>query len=353
MGPQLNSKKEIGLKVLDQLSCPWKLTESDFFEPVELARTEAAKLMAVSAENICFVTSTSYAISMAAQMVKAPVGRSLLILEGQFPSNVYTWRELGRRENRKILTIKKELGVSLTAAVLSKIDETVGLVALPQVHWTDGASLDLSLLSRKCREFGVKLVIDATQSLGASPLDIGDVQPDLLVASTYKWLLGVYGVAVVYVADPYLNSSPIEENWKNRKGSESFASLVEYQDDFQSGARRFDAGGLNHSSLAMVAESFRQINEWGVGRISSYTEEMTDHLAQGVTDLGYRVWPKEFRSNHILGVYAPKEGELISAAVVDSVQKAGICVSFRGESMRVSPHLYNSKKDLDRLLELL
>src|SRR5207302_9711371 len=117
-------------------------------------------------------------------------------------------------------------------------------------------------------EVGAALVVDVTQSLGASPLNVTDVQPDFLVSAAYKWLLGPYSLGFLYVAPQHRQGTPIEFPWINREGSEDFAQLVNYRSTFQPGARRFDVGvKSNFILLPMAIVALQQILQCGVAMI--------------------------------------------------------------------------------------
>jgi selenocysteine lyase/cysteine desulfurase len=231
------------------------------------------------------------------------------------------------------------------------MDERTALVAVPHCHWTDGTWVDLVRGGQRAREVGAALVVDATQSLGALPLDVGQVQPDFLVAAGYKWLMGPYSQGYLYVAPRHREGQPLELNWITRQGSEDFARLVDYRDEFQPGARRFDVGERSNFTLVpMALAALRQLHTWGVSAIQETLRELTRRVAQGARPLGLEVAPEAYHSGHLVGLrrpggYAPDVASRLAAR--------GVFVSVRGDNLRVSPHLYNSAADVERLLEAL
>ncbi len=121
--------------------------------------------------------------------------------------------------------------VRWTEAVLGALDERIRVVSVTHVHWTDGALLDLEAIADRAHAFGCALVIDASQSAGALPLDAGRLCPDFLVSVGYKWLLGPFGLSFLHVARSHRDGEPLEENWIARAGSEDFSTLTAYRDE--------------------------------------------------------------------------------------------------------------------------
>ena len=196
--------------------------------------------------------AASYGLAVAAANLRCAPGARILLLAEQFPSNVYTWRELAKQRGGEVLTIARPPDDDWTGAVLAALDERVAIAALPHCHWTDGGLLDLVAIGRRCREVGSALVLDVTQSLGALPLDLAAVAPDFLVCPGYKWLLGPYSQGYLYVAPQHRDGRPLEHNWIAREGSEDFARLIDYRERYQPGARRFDVGERSNFALLPV-----------------------------------------------------------------------------------------------------
>jgi selenocysteine lyase/cysteine desulfurase len=235
--------------------------------------------------------------------------------------------------------------------VLGEIDGGTAVVAVPNSHWTDGSLLDLSRIGAAAREAGAALVVDGIQSLGAHPFDVAEVRPDFLVASSYKWLLGPYSVGFLYAGEGYREGMPLEHNWINRRGSEDFSGLVHYEDAFQPGARRYDVGERsNFALLPMAAEALRQILDWGVDNVSETIGALTDSVEEKAEERGIASIPKERRARHMIGLRLGPEAPPDLAA---RLAAQNVFVSVRGESVRVSPHLYNTEADAERLFAAL
>ena len=351
MSPQLRSVRKVGERALGKKSSPWEITPRDFFDGPEEARSLFAELIQGDAEGVAIVPSVSYALAVAAANVNIAGGESIVLLEEQFPSNVYPWRDLARKTGAEIVTVARPADHDWTAAVLQRIDARCAVVAVPNCHWTDGSLLDLVRVGEAAREVGASLVVDATQSLGAYPLNVPEVRPDFLVSAAYKWMLGPYSLGFMYVGEGYREGLPLEQTWLGREGSEDFATLVEYRDAYAPGARRYDVGERsNFVALPMAVEAMRQILAWGVANVAENLSGLTGLVEAEATERGMRAIPAERRVGHMIGLglgpAAPKD-------LATRLAGEGVFVSVRGRSLRVSPHLYNTRKDVRKLFDAL
>lgn len=351
MAPQLRAVTEAGLAAVRLKQTPWKIAPQDWFSGPEALRATAAKLFGTDADHIALVPGASYGIAIAAANVHVSAGQTIVLIEEEFPSNVYAWRALARKSSASVITVQRG-PAGWTEAVEESITQATAVVAIPHCHWTDGSLLDLERIGRRTRAVGAALVVDASQSLGARPLNLPSVQPDFLVSVGYKWLLGPYGLGYLYVSPKWQREGiPLEQSWLTRRGSEDFARLIDYTDEYRPGARRFDQGEYPQFVLVPMAErALRQILEWGIESVQAAIQLLTDRLADGAAAAGYRLLPSTQRCLHMIGLRHPSG---IPAELSNRLKAANVYVSVRGDSIRVAPHLYNCAQDIDRLLEVL
>ena len=351
ISPLLKSVREAGLKGVARKSRPWEIAPADFFSESEQARAAFARLVGATADDIALAPSASYGIAVAAANVKVEAGGRIIVLEDQFPSNVYPWRETARERGAELVTVQRPPDGDWTEAVATAIDERTGVVALPHCHWTDGSLIDLEGIGARCRDAGAALVLDLTQSLGALPFDVQTVRPDYVACATYKWLLGPYSMGFCYVAPQHREGRPLEHNWIDRANSENFAGLVNYRDDFQPGARRYDVGERsNFALMPMVIVALEQILAWGVDDIAETLADRTSAIVQRASGLGLSSVPGHLRAGHFLGL---RFAGGVPAGLPEQLAAEKVYVSVRGDSMRVTPHLWVNDADIDRLFAVL
>jgi selenocysteine lyase/cysteine desulfurase len=355
MSPMMTPVRDAGRAGLDRKRRPWEITARDFYEDSDRLRAAFAEIVHADADDVAIVAAASYGVSTAAASLPLSRGDGILLAAEEFPSNVYPWRERAREAGASIVTVARPADGDWTRAVLETIEDRkqrVAVVSLPLCHWTDGGLFDLAAIGAACRDRGAALALDVSQAAGVFPLDVRTIQPDFLVAATYKWLMGPYGLGLLYVSKRWQREGrPIEHNWIVRKDSENFARLVDYQDEFAAGARRFDVGERANFALVPAAEAgLRQILEWGVSSLSETLGAMTDTIAMRAEPLGLRCAARDRRAPHFAGLRLAGD---LPPKLLDALARRKVYVSVRGASIRVTPHVYNEPADLDRLQDAL
>lgn len=356
MGPLPRAAEAAGIEGLRAKRFPQSISPEDFFRPADELRARFAKLVgAPRPEDVATVPSVSYAVSTIARNTPMGPGRNVVVLHEQFPGNVYPWRRLAADKGGEVRVARPaggKGGGGWTEGVLDRIDGNTAAVAMGTVHWTDGVRFDLAAVRERTREVGAALVVDGTQSVGAAPFDVAALAPDALVVAGYKWLLGPYSLSLAWFGERYLDGAPLEETWIARRGSQNFAGLVEYVDEYQPGAARFDVGQRsNFALIPALSASLELVLEWGPERVSAYCAALTRELFPRLRSLGAAVEEDRWRSAHVFGVRLPAGADLEQAKACLARRRVG--VSFRGASVRVSPNVYNDEEDIDALASAL
>lgn len=330
---------------------PWRVTMKHWIDDHEERRALFAGLAGVEADAIALIPSVSYGVAVAARNLDARPGQQVLLIAEDFPSDVYTWRAFAAGKGCEILTVSQPSGETWTDALLARLDESVAVVAIPNVQWTDGALIDLVRIGARAREVGAALVVDASQSFGVMPLDLEAIRPDFLITVGYKWLLGPYGLAYLYADEKYRGGVPLEQNWLSRLGSEDFSSLVDYRDEYRPGARRFDMG--ERSALEMndgAVASLRLFHDWGVAAIAERLAATTARIEAEAKGLGLPISSAPARGPHLLGIELSREA---AVRAFSHLRERGVYVAFRGNAIRIAAHVYNNDADVDRLIAAL
>ncbi len=351
MSPLLKSVEAAAVAGIHRRLEPWAITPPDFFEPAEKVRRLFAELIKGEADGVALAPSVSYGVGLAAVNLPIEAGQSIVILKEQFPSNVYPWEVLAAENKATLIRVPYPDGDNLTSAVIASIGAETAIVSLPQIHWITGAKIDLNEIRKKTRAVGAALVVDASQSLGASSFDASSIQPDFLINTGYKGLLGPYGLCFVYVAEEWREGTALEQGWLNRAKSNEFANLTNYQSEYQKGARRYDFGErANPVSLGMAIAALEQLLEWGMESVTAYNSSLVRYIMDKAQSCGFTHTAAAHCSDNMVGVTLSPD---VSPELATALQKDKVYINIRGRSIRLAPHVYNDKAEIDRLFEVL
>jgi selenocysteine lyase/cysteine desulfurase len=350
--PKPHPVREAGLRAVTASAAPWTVGPPDFFEPGERLRASFGALIGGDPDGVAFVPSASYGMGVAAANVPLAPGRTVVVVAEEFPSDVYPWRAATAERGGIVVTVPLPGSGGWTDAVLGAIDDRTAAVVVPACHWTDGSVFDIVAIGEAARARGAALALDLSQSLGAVPFDVTEVSPDFVVSVGYKWLMGPYSFGYLWVAERYRDTGrPVEHTWPGRKGSEDFARLVDYTDEYRPGARRFDVGEFSNFTLLPMAEAALElIRAWDPARVEASIAPLTARVEEQARSIGLEPVAAERRRGHMIGIRFP---EGLPEGLRERLAADRIHVSVRGSAMRVSPHLYNDEDDVDRLLAAL
>lgn len=358
MSPQLKSVQKAGIKGMSRKLRPWKITKDEFFEDRVLLKKRFAQLIkANDYQQISLIPSVSYGIANVANNIKLKAKQEIILVDEQFPSNVYTWQRLAKQKGAIITIVKrpkrlKKRGKKWNQKILDAINKKTKVVSMAHVHWADGTLFDLKSIKEKCLKVGAKLIIDGTQSVGALPFSIKDFDVDALVLGGYKWLMGPYSSGVAYYHPDFNEGRPIEENWFNRLHSEDFKNLTQYQEQYQPGAERYSVGeSSNFIAVPMLQASIQQILKWKPNRIQKYCAKIAAPSINALREKGCFIEDEKYRAHHLFGVYIPKSMRI--EKIQRRLMNANVHVSYRGQAIRVSPHVYNDASDFEKLESLI
>ncbi|WP_299885833.1 aminotransferase class V-fold PLP-dependent enzyme [uncultured Lacinutrix sp.] len=349
---------DAGINGLKQKSRPYTITGSDYFEPVTELKKLFAKLIEVDDYNrIATIPSVSYGIATVANNVTLNSGDEILVIDEQFPSNYYSWEKLAKKYNATIKTIsapniETDRVKQWNENILEAITDKTALVAMGNIHWSNGSLFNLKNIRKKTTQHNALLVIDGSQSVGALPFSVKDIAPDALICAGYKWLFGPYGCAYAYFGSYFDNGTPLEENWGNRLDSENFTGLTNYQPKYKPLANRYCVGESgNFIYIKMQIEALKQVIEWTPKAIQDYCKSISAKAVEELKVLGCEIEDENYRTHHLFGIKLPEN--LNIAILKSALTEQNIFVSFRGNYIRISCHLYNTAEDFSKLVKCM
>ena len=333
---------------------PWKLDADFMSKQYERARTAAAALIGADPSDIALIPSVGYGVSTAGKVMSLPRGSRVLVLQDDHTSPVLEWMSRAEQGGYTVEQVKQPTDGDWTSAVLEAIARKdaapLSLVSISSVHWSDGGALDLSRIAAAARQKGAAFLVDATHDAGVRRIDVKTLDPDFLIFPTYKWVLGPYGRAFMYVAKRHQNGVPLEQTAPARKGVAAEQKVYFRDLSYADGARRYDMGERDHFiTLEMAAVGMEMMAGWGNDPIVARLGMLTDRLADGLANSGVRVLDRKLRAPHLICLQFPKgmADDLPQKLAAENVYAAP-----RLGRLRISPHVYNDEQDVDRFVEV-
>lgn len=345
--------QEAGRAAVARKGQPWKLDQSFAQAQYERARRAAAALIGASPDDVALISSVGYGVATAGKVLKIPRGSRVLLLADDHSSPVLEWMTRAPEEGYAVDVVARPDDGDWTAAVLEAIARPgappLALASISSVHWSDGGLVDLDRVAPALRARGAALLVDATHSAGIMKIDVAALDPDFVVFPTYKWVLGPYGRAFLYVAKRHQGGVPLEQTSYGRRAVA--AERAPYLGDtaYVDSARRFDMGERDHFiSLEMAAIGMELVARWGSDAILSRLRVLTGLLADGLRGSGALVPDARVRAPHIVSLAFPEgmPGGMIARLAAENVH-----VAARLGRMRISPHVYNDEEDVGRFLD--
>ena len=333
---------------------PWKLDADFMSRQYERARAAAASLIGADPVDVALIPSVGYGVSTAGKVMQVPRGSRVLVLQDDHTSPVLEWMSRAEEGGFTVEQVKQPDDGDWTAAVLDamarKDAPPLALVSISSVHWSDGGALDLAGIADAVRQQGAALLVDATHDAGVRRIDVKTLDPDFLIFPTYKWVLGPYGRAFMYVARRRQNGVPLEQTAPARKGVAAEQKVYFRDLSYADGARRYDMGERDHFiTLEMAAVGMEMMAGWGNDAIVARLSMLTDRLAEGLANCGVRMLDRKLRAPHLLCLQFPKgmADDLPQKLTAENVYAAP-----RLGRLRISPHVYNDEQDVDRFVDV-
>ncbi|MFO0995512.1 MAG: aminotransferase class V-fold PLP-dependent enzyme [Alphaproteobacteria bacterium] len=333
---------------------PWRVDSAFQAEQYERARRAAARLINAEAADVALTPSIAYGVATAAKILPVPAGSRVLVLEDDHSSPVLEWVGRARAGGFTVETVARPGDGDWTAALLAAIERAgaapIALASIASIHWSDGGAIDLARVAPALKKRGAALLVDATHSAGMVEIDVRALDPDFVAFPTYKWLIGPYGRAFLYVAKRHQGGVPLEQTSHGRRGVRAEHDVYFRDTSYLGDARRFDMGERDHFiSMEMASLGMELMASWGCRAIGERLAMLTGRLADGLRGEAVSFPDTRHRAPHILSL-AFRNG--MPEGLVDRLAAEKVYVAPRLGRMRVSPHVYNDERDVDRFIDV-
>jgi len=357
MSPNLKSVEQAGIDGVKRKTNPTSIKESDFFQPAEEVKSLFGKLINASSKQIALIPSASYGLMNAIRNVPFKKGQHAITVNEEFPSDHLTLRKICQDNKAKLKVIRPPKLIegrtqAWTDKIIDSITEETAVLVMSSIHWMEGLKFDLKAIGEKCRATNTFFIVDGTQSVGALPMDVETFKIDALICASYKWLLGPYSSGLAYYGEKFNDGEPIEYSWMTRKDGNDFSKLTNYPEEFGEGAMRYNVGEFsNFIALPMIKAALEQILKWKPENIQNYCFDLLSPLRKYLENKQVQKDDDHLVSAHLYGLFLPENVNLKN--LMEDLKANNIHISARGNSIRISPHVYNESNDVNSLIEVL
>ncbi len=332
-------------------AAPHRLSDKMLYATLAESRRLAAALINAEPGEIALATNTSYGLNLAARSLPLEPGDIVLLSDREFPANVYPWLALRDRGIEVEIAPVTAEGWPDEAYLLQRVAHPrVRVLAVSLTQFHNGYTVDLAGLSRVTRMTDTLLVVDAIQALGQIPVDVRATPVDVLACGAQKWLLSPWGSGFVYVRRELIPAlPPADVGWLAYEGTDDFTRLTAYDTTLRADARRYELVTLPFQDFAGMNASLGLLLEVGIEAIQAYLRAVTRPVLSWAASTGVRLTsPVGAHGSAIVCI------ELADAARAQRALKAaGITATVREGAIRLSPHLYNTPAELERVVEVL
>lgn len=301
-----------------------------------------------SGERIAFLDNTTNGIIWLAQGIDWREGDRIILNDVEFPANVYPFLQL-KEKGVEVDFIKSTSGIVTAEEVISAIQPRTKLISISFVQFLSGYRIDLEKIGRVCKDKGIIFSVDSIQGLGAIRLDVEKFNIDFLANGTQKWLLGLQGLAFIYVRKELqdkMKSAPI--GWLAVKDA---WNLLGFDLTTKETAERFQPGTLNNLGIYAFNSSMKLFDEFGFDEIEKQVLSNSKYFIEELAKIGYKPPLISFPEMHLSGIVSFRTQD--AQKIFDILSQKKIVCSLREGYIRFAPHFYNTKQDIDFVVDAL
>ncbi|TAN23876.1 MAG: aminotransferase class V-fold PLP-dependent enzyme [Acidobacteria bacterium] len=335
---------------------PQRIPGDEYLGLPDRVRRLLGRLFGGEPDEFAITSGASSGLRVVAAQYDWRAGDEILIAKGEFPSHFTAFRPLEAARGVKVRVVAPRGAFISAADFVAAITPQTRLISASVVRSNDGSRLDAAALASACRSAGITLVLDLAQCAGALPLQLGDLGADFVVCSGYKWLLGPYGTGFFWVCKPAMEKLlPGPFYWMASEGAGNFDDLTRFENPVPvAGARRWDAPETaNFINLAAFEAGLEWIAKAGVDAIAAHTAKLVEQLIAGLPQERYELAsPAEAAERGPYVCIRPRDIALLPA-LTEKLARGNVFTSVRGGSLRLSPYVYNTERDIERLVALL
>ncbi len=334
---------------------PQRVPDEAYFDVPNSIRASIAQLIGAHADEIALTTGASTGMAAVAYGLSWKPGDEIVTAKGEFPLQYTTWRPMEEREGLKLKIVAPRERFITAEDLIAELSPRTRLVSVSLVRFDDGSMLDAARLATACHAQGTLLLLDVSQCCGGIPLDVSELGADFLVCAGYKWLLSPYGTGFFWAKSEHMaNLRPGPFYWTAAEGANHFGSLVFSHPKPANGARRWDsAETASYFNLAAMDVSLKFVLEMKPETVAAHNRALIEMMFERLPkDRCVPASPLEASRRGPYACFAARTPEK-TAALYERLRAENVIVSLREGNLRISPHVFNTERDIDKLISVI
>ncbi len=310
-------------------------------------RIQASRLFNCGSEDIAGGSSCTELLTSIAWAVMPQQHENVVSTDIVFPSTIYPFTRVSHHSGCEIRLARGHNGYVSFDEIVKNIDKNTAVVSISHAEYTGGQLYDLGALAEAAHAFGAILVVDASQTGGAIPIDAPASGVDVIITGSYKWLCGPFGAAVMYLA-PWLRDK-LEPGLVGFRSHNDMWNLRPDRLDYPDTAKRFESSTLAFGCVKGLEKSIEYLVDIGIERIYEHNIALANRLIEGLSELNIEV-VSPVNIQERTSIVTCQVSGFDPGEIVQDLKARNIIVQNRQEFVRFSPHLYNSENDVDRAI---
>jgi cysteine desulfurase/selenocysteine lyase len=342
---------------LEAKKFPHHKSDSTYFEVPNRIRAAIARLIGGKPEEVALTSGASTGVTAVAYGLSWKPGDEVITAKGEFPLQYTVWKPMEEREGLKLKIVAPRERFITADDLIAAMTPRTRVVSVSLVRFDDGSLLDAPRVAAACHAQGALLLLDVSQCCGALPMDVHQLGADFLVCAGYKWLLSPFGTGFFWVKSEHLGIvRPGPFYWMAVAGSDNFANLNFSEPKPAPNAKRWDApewASYFNLNLAAMDASVDFVERMGPGLVATHNRRLIEFMFERLPkDRCVPASPLDAAQRGPYGCFAARSPEK-TAELYQRLRKENVVVSLREGNIRVSPHLYNTERDIDRLISVI
>jgi selenocysteine lyase/cysteine desulfurase len=327
------------------------LTETAIYPEVQNnIKKILSNLLNCSPDELSLIHNTAEGMNFISHGLNLSIEDEIILLENEYPSNVYPWRHLEKKGVKLVITPMESSPEAFLKALERLITKKTRVVSLSAVHWCTGMPLPLNQVGKMCIEKGIDFVVDGAQGAGMQPIDTKKDNISYMAFSAWKWLLGPLGMGIFFVAKEKLPKlKPVFIGTDSVVRADEY---LPYKSELKPSADRFAFSTANFNDWVYLEAALKFLHDIGFFAVRERIFELSARLSKGLTKIGFNVFSDKF-PNYQTGIVVCEKPGVNPNVIMTHLKANKIVAAERLGRVRFSPHVYNSPEQIDEVVRVL